>query len=102
MQYYVYILFSKSLNKYYIGSTSNIEDRLKKHNHIHRGYTAAGQPWILVYSEFFDNKAHALLREKQLKNWKNRGRILSLINAAIICLPSGRVQGIPTNKSGGS
>jgi putative endonuclease len=78
MQYFVYILFSKSLNKYYIGSSSNIEDRLKKHNQIHKGYTASGQPWILVYHEAYCKKAEALLREKQLKNWKNRHSIENL------------------------
>ena len=79
MQYYVYILHSEKLNKYYIGSTSDLHDRLKKHNHIHKGYTSAGQPWILVYYEVFKNKSEALLREKQLKSWKNRERLKSLI-----------------------
>ncbi len=83
MKYHVYILFSKKLNKYYIGSTSNIEERLKKHNNIHKGFTALGQPWILVYSEVYCVKRESLLREKQLKSWKNRIRIESLINSKL-------------------
>jgi putative endonuclease len=78
MQYFVYILFSKKLNKYYIGSTSNIEDRLKKHNSAHKGFTSTGQPWKFVYHEIFNNKTEALLRENQLKGWKNRERIEKL------------------------
>lgn len=30
--YFVYILFSSKTEKYYIGSTDNLESRLKHHN----------------------------------------------------------------------
>ncbi|PCH68043.1 MAG: excinuclease ABC subunit C, partial [Bacteroidetes bacterium] len=30
--YFVYILFSETINKFYIGHTSNLSERLKKHN----------------------------------------------------------------------
>ncbi|MGM0946474.1 MAG: GIY-YIG nuclease family protein [Bacteroidota bacterium] len=30
--YFVYILFSPKTNKYYVGSTDNLESRLKHHN----------------------------------------------------------------------
>ncbi|MBK8956371.1 MAG: GIY-YIG nuclease family protein [Saprospiraceae bacterium] len=30
--YYVYILFSPTLNKYYVGSTQHIDVRLDEHN----------------------------------------------------------------------
>jgi putative endonuclease len=83
MQYFVYILYSSKLEKYYIGSTSDLDDRLKKHNHIHKGYTATGQPWVIVYSEEYENKSEALLREKKLKAWKNRERIESLIKKGL-------------------
>ncbi|WP_405251646.1 GIY-YIG nuclease family protein [Dokdonia sp. Asnod3-C12] len=33
-EFYVYILFSSSLNRYYIGSTNDVEERLKKHSSI--------------------------------------------------------------------
>jgi putative endonuclease len=79
MQYFVYILFSEKLNKYYIGSTGNIEDRLRKHNRSGKGFTSTGKPWILVYSEGFNSKAEALKRELQFKSWKNRERIEALI-----------------------
>jgi putative endonuclease len=77
------------IDKYYIGSTSDLEDRLKKHNHIHKGYTASGKPWVLVYSEAYKNKSEALMREKQLKAWKNRERLESLINKGLSQVGSG-------------
>ena len=79
MQYFVYILYSEKLDRYYIGSTGNPEDRLRKHNRSKNGFTSTGKPWKLVYKEIYATKTNALLREKQLKNWKNRERIESLI-----------------------
>ncbi|WP_240507877.1 GIY-YIG nuclease family protein, partial [Algoriphagus faecimaris] len=32
VMYFVYILFSPKTNKYYVGSTDNLESRLKHHN----------------------------------------------------------------------
>jgi putative endonuclease len=84
MQYFVYILYSEKLDKYYIGSTGNLEDRLKKHNRSRSGFTSLGKPWIMVYNEVFCNKADSLKREKQLKNWKNRDRIEFLIQKSSV------------------
>ena len=68
----VYILYSESLDKYYIGFTTDLEDRVYKHNNTHKGFTAAGKPWRLAYSESFPSNAEAMKRERQLKSWKNR------------------------------
>ena len=84
MQYFVYILYSEKLDKYYIGSTGDLEDRLRKHNRSRSGFTATGKPWIIVYTEVLGNKTDALLREKQLKKWKNRDRIESLIQKSSV------------------
>ncbi len=81
MKYYTYILYSEKLDKYYIGSTGALQDRLNKHNHSQKGFTSMGKPWILVYSEAYDSKEEAMAREKQLENWKNRERLESLIKS---------------------
>ena len=80
MKYYFYILFSDSLNKYYIGFTSNISERIRKHNSKHKGFTGQTNDWKLVYSETYDSKELAYARERQVKKWKNRNRIIELIN----------------------
>jgi putative endonuclease len=77
--YAVYIIYSESIDRFYIGSTSSLADRIYKHNNIHHGFTAAGKPWKLMYSESFHSKAEALIREKQLKSWKNKSRLQALI-----------------------
>ena len=74
----VYIIYSQKLDKYYIGFSSNVEDRLLKHNRKSKGFSSLGKPWMLVFTEIFDTKKEAMHREKQLKGWKNRDRIESL------------------------
>jgi putative endonuclease len=78
--YFIYILYSLKLSKYYIESTKDIQDRLIKHNRSNRGFTSSGKPWSIVYFEQYNTKSEALRRELQLKKWKNKERLLSLIN----------------------
>ena len=78
--WFVYILYSRSLDRYYIGVTENVEVRFTKHLAKHRGYTGSATDWELKYVETFPAKRAALIREKQLKRWKNRKRIEELIS----------------------
>ena len=69
MQYYVYILFSALKDKYYIGYTGNeLEERLRKHNSNHKGFTGGTGDWILVYREAFIMKRDWLLKENPKLN----------------------------------
>ncbi len=75
----VYILYSQRIDKHYIGYSSNLQDRILKHNRSSKGFTASGKPWTLVYSEVYNDKKSAMGREIQLKKWKNRKLIETLI-----------------------
>ena len=77
--YYFYILYSKQINKFYTGYTNNLEERLRKHNSNHKGFTGKANDWIIVYFEEFDNKTDAYAREREIKKWKSRKRIEKLI-----------------------
>ncbi|HPT14099.1 MAG TPA: GIY-YIG nuclease family protein [Bacteroidales bacterium] len=77
----VYILYSSSSDRYYIGSTTQpIEERLHRHLSDHNGFTAKAKDWIVVYSEEFADKSSALSREKQIKSWKSKSKIKDLID----------------------
>ena len=80
MTYYVYILYSESLGKYYIGSTSDVENRLKKHLSNHKGYTSKAKDWSIAYKEEFQTNPEAMFRERQIKKWKSSKKIEDLIN----------------------
>ena len=80
MPYYVYILFSEQRDKYYIGFTSDtLENRLRKHNSNHKGFTGKSGDWKIAHIEEFDNKQAAMKRETEIKKWKSRKRIELLI-----------------------
>lgn len=66
--YYVYLLRSlKNLSKTYIGYTTNLEQRLEKHNSGASTYTTDHRPWKLVTYICFDEESKALEFEKYLK-----------------------------------
>ncbi|MCF8360066.1 MAG: GIY-YIG nuclease family protein [Prolixibacteraceae bacterium] len=77
--YYCYILYSAKLDKYYIGSTSDIEGRLSRHNSSGKGFTSTGKPWVLKYFEKYPEKSQAIKREYELKRWKDRIFLEALI-----------------------
>ena len=77
--YYCYILYSEKLDKYYIGSTSNLKGRLQRHNTSNHGFTSTGKPWEVKHCEEFVNKDSALKREMQLKKWKSKKVLEELI-----------------------
>ena len=57
--FYVYILYSKIRDRYYVGYTSELENRLAKHNTNHKGFTGKTGDWLLVYSEEYSEKTEA-------------------------------------------
>ena len=80
-KFVVYILFSQTLNKFYIGYTADdLNQRLRKHNSNHKGFTGKIGDWKIVHSETFSHKSEAIRREKQLKNWKSRKKIEDLLS----------------------
>jgi len=77
----IIILYSESLDKYYVGSTNGtVEERVYKHNNSHKGFTSVASDWHPAYSEYFTDYPAALLREKEIKRWKSRKMIERLIN----------------------
>ncbi len=80
----VYIIQSDISGKYYIGCTDNLERRLHEHNKGLSKYTKNQRPWVLRYSEEYDNLSIARAREKQIKSWKSRTAIEKLINGPIV------------------
>ena len=79
MTYHVYILQSLSNGSYYIGYTKDLNKRFLQHNKAKTGYSAKKIPWELVYSESFDDKTEAILRERFIKAQKSRDFIRKLI-----------------------
>ena len=63
--YFVYILHSAKLSRYYIGQTNNIDRRLKYHNSGLGNYTSKGVPWILLWCTEKSTRSEAIILEKK-------------------------------------
>lgn len=77
---FTYIIYSKSKDRYYIGSCSDIIQRLKRHNDGATPSTKPGRPWIVVWSISFTTNTEALKQEKYLKRMKSRVFLEKLIS----------------------
>ncbi len=78
--YFIYIIRCTE-GRYYIGSTENIEQRIKQHNSKQFScWTSRYNQWELVYSEQFNTRKDALIREKQIKSYKGGRAFLKLVN----------------------
>ena len=78
MNYYVYLLLTKSGKNYisYVGYTSNLINRLKKHNSSNGAKFTKGRKWKVIYSKKYDSKSKALKEEYKLKkDYKKRKKI---------------------------
>lgn len=64
--HYVYILHSKSINKFYIGYSQNPITRLQFHNsELNKIWSQRGKPWSLEITFPFNDKKDALRTEKK-------------------------------------
>ena len=73
MQYFVYILFSESLNRFYIGTTDDVNKRLHEHNtgHYDNSFTIKGIPWSLFHVIECMNSKQAFELERFIKKMKS-------------------------------
>ena len=78
--YYVYVLQSEKNGCYYVGSTGDLDDRLKRHNNGESKSTKPFAPYSLVYKEKFDSLPAARRREFEIKKKKSRRYIEELID----------------------
>jgi putative endonuclease len=51
MPFHVYIIYSATLDQYYIGQTQDVADRLFRHNNSGSKSTKKAKDWKLVYEE---------------------------------------------------
>ena len=82
MPYSVYIIQSEKDGSYYVGSTGNLEDRIKRHNQGRSLYTKAKRPWQLVYHEKHPDRSSAVKRENEIKGKKRKSYIQEMVRTS--------------------
>jgi putative endonuclease len=78
---WVYVIWSQSAGRTYVGITADVSRRLKQHNAGQSYSTKDHIPYILVFSEPFADRTEARIREKYLKSSAGRGFIRRVIQA---------------------
>jgi putative endonuclease len=72
MDYCCYILYSETLQKFYIGETKNLEERLDFHKKaLPHKFTAKAKDWEIYLVLLADNKEHAVNMERHIKKMKS-------------------------------
>lgn len=83
IMFYVYILYSSKIDRYYIGYSENPEKRLlEKHNLGYVKSTKIGVPYILKSKKLFQTEIEAIQEERrfiQTMNKCKKGNLIILI-----------------------
>jgi putative endonuclease len=75
----VYVLYSQTCKKIYIGYTSSLEERFKSHNELAiKGWTIKFRPWEIVHKEIFENKNGCHASRKRTKISQSEGMDLAI------------------------
>lgn len=75
----VYILYSNTKEKFYIGQTNDINNRLKGHNNGQSLSTKSGIPWKVIYTIQLNSRSEAITLETKIKK-RGAKRYLEDIN----------------------
>jgi len=71
--YYVYVLQSDAdADRYYVGCTGDLKDRVRRHNAGEVTHTAKHGPWHLVTYVAFSDREKAFAFERYLKSGSGR------------------------------
>jgi putative endonuclease len=67
MAFAVYVLFSRSTQKFYCGQTDDFELRIARHNVGMVKSTKHGVPWMRAWTLSVDTRTKALILERKIK-----------------------------------
>ena len=79
MSYWTYILLDVSETRTYVGQTSDLEGRLRKHNRDEVRSTKGHGPWRIVHQEEFATRGEAMKCEKWFKSRKGREKLRAIL-----------------------
>jgi putative endonuclease len=79
MSYIVYVLHSPSTGLLYIGQTADLNRRLGQHRRRESFWTKRCKDWEVIYTELFESRGEAMLRERYLKTGKGKEGLKRLL-----------------------
>jgi len=82
--YYLYVLQSKVDKKLYIGYTSNLINRFKRHQNGEVISTRPRRPFEIIFYEAFKSKLDAKRRENYFKTSKGKSSLKQIIRSSLV------------------
>ena len=81
MDHFLYILYSNTSAKYYVGETHDVQQRIFSHNHhsYTNSFSKIANDWTLVLSLPCENRKDALQLERFIKKMKSKVFIEKII-----------------------
>jgi len=80
--HYLYIIYSKITDSYYVGETYDIDVRMIKHNtgFYKKSYSRKAKDWQVVLTYTCENKKDAVYLERFIKRMKSRKFVEKIIS----------------------
>jgi putative endonuclease len=80
--HFLYIIYSKSSDKFYVGETYNIKERILQHNtHQYKyAFSKIAQDWEIKLIKELRSKEDAIFLERFIKRMKSKKFILKVID----------------------
>ena len=83
LKHCVYVLLSEKDDKLYIGSSSNLKQRLTNYFHGNSKSTKGRRPFKLIFCEYFLSKKDSLRREKYFKTTAGKKSLKLIIRESL-------------------
>lgn len=80
MKYYSYVLFSKESGSFYYGYFDDLEKVLEMHNSDQIAPTKGKGPWVLLFSESYDNRMRAIRQSSFYRSVKGQRFLRNTLN----------------------
>ena len=79
--HFLYVIYSKEVDKFYVGETKDPVERLKLHNrhYFKKGFSKIADDWEIVLTFECNSRKDALFLEKFIKQMKSKKFIHKLI-----------------------
>lgn len=86
LEYCVYVLLSLKDGMFYIGSTTNLKQRLTDHFHGNSKATEPRRPFRVVFCEYFLSKTDMLRREGYFKTTAGKKALKIMLRDSLVSL----------------
>lgn len=85
IMYYTYILIAMNRRQTYVGYTSDLTNRLLRHNGGLVNSTKANKPYKILHVDQFESLDEAKAKERYYKNYRGRQKIRQMLEW-LVCL----------------